>query len=423
MLNSLPSAFSLVIPGRGRKILDPHRSSGHFEDSKVLLGFSPTPSGFWQIPCKPNSLGEKARRPSMAGATRKVLDPGKKSLAADRFERKLFAKIVGQDRAVARIARLYQVYLAGLYPPSRPIGNFLFLGPTGSGKTRIVEAASEVLFGTPNAVLKIDCAEYAHSHEISRLIGSPPGYLGHRETTPYLSQGNLERYRTPELDFTFILFDEIEKASDTLWSLLLGILDKGRLMLGDNSEVDLTRTVIFMTGNVGTEGITNLVQGGIGFNDPAADLDPFTLDQRIYSTVMDAARRKFSPEFMNRIDNVVVFRGLCQEHVRKILDIELELLRKRIMQAAGDVKFSFELTEDAKRKIMDEGFDRRYGARHLKRSIERFLVFPMANLVSTGQIRYGDHVSINYRKRSSKMEFQKAPSSELKVIGERSRAS
>jgi len=359
----------------------------------------------------------------MAGATRKVLDPGKKSLAADRFERKLHEKIVGQDRAVERIARLYQVYLAGLYPPSRPVGNFLFLGPTGSGKTRIVEAASEILFGTANAVLKVDCAEYAHSHEISRLIGSPPGYLGHRETTPYLSQGNLERYRTPELDFTFVLFDEIEKASDTLWSLLLGILDKGRLTLGDNTEVDMTRTIIFMTGNIGAASIERLVTGGIGFNDPAAALDPASLDQRVYSTVMDAARRKFSPEFMNRIDSVVVFRGLIEEHVRRILDIELELLRKRIMQAAGDVKFSFDLSESAKSKLMEEGFDRRYGARHLKRSIERFLVFPMANLVSTGQIRYGDHLSVDYAGNSDRLEFQKASSPDLKVVGERVRAS
>jgi ATP-dependent Clp protease ATP-binding subunit ClpB len=354
----------------------------------------------------------------MAGATRRVLDPGKKSLAADRFERKLHEKVVGQDRAIERIARLYQVYLAGLYPPSRPIGNFLFLGPTGSGKTRIVEAASEILFGTANAVLKVDCAEYAHSHEISRLIGSPPGYLGHRETTPYLSQGNLERYRTPELDFTLILFDEIEKASDTLWSLLLGVLDKGRLMLGDNSEVDMTRTIIFMTGNVGAENIDRLMSGGIGFNDPTGSFCQDSMDQRIYSTVMDSARRKFSPEFMNRIDSVVVFRGLAEEHVRRILDIELELLRKRIMQAAGDVKFSFDLSDRAKQKIMEEGFDRRYGARHLKRSIERFLVFPLANLVSTGQIRYGDHVSIDHNKRSDKMEFQKSPSPELKVVGE-----
>ncbi|MDP6419137.1 MAG: AAA family ATPase [Candidatus Krumholzibacteria bacterium] len=354
----------------------------------------------------------------MARAQKKSLDPGKKSLAAERFERKLKERIVGQDRAISRIARLYQVYLAGLYPPDRPIGNFLFLGPTGSGKTRIIEAASEILFGTSNAVLKIDCAEYAHSHEISRLIGSPPGYLGHRETTPYFSQGNLERYRTPELDLTFLLFDEIEKASDTLWSLLLGILDKGRLTLGDNTEVDMTRTVIFMTGNIGAGNIEKMIEGGIGFTETYRGGSPEQLDQRVYTTVMEAARRKFSPEFLNRIDNTVVFRNLTEDHVRRILDIELDSLRRRIMQAAGDVKFSFDVSARVKDLLIEEGYDQRYGARHLKRAIERFLVYPMANLVSTGQVRYGDHLLLNIRKKDGMVEFHKESSPELRVVGE-----
>jgi ATP-dependent Clp protease ATP-binding subunit ClpB len=350
-------------------------------------------------------------------ATKSTLDPQKKSMAAEHFEEQLRERIVGQERAVERIARLYQIYLAGLYPPQRPIGNYLFLGPTGSGKTRIIEASSEILFGTHNAVLKVDCAEYAHSHEISRLIGSPPGYLGHRETTPYFSQANLERYRTPELDFTLILFDEIEKASDTLWSLLLGILDKGRLTLGDNSEVDMTRTIIFMTGNIGAERIERLLEGGIGFTDVGArDHDP-KMDKQIYSTVLEAARRKFSPEFMNRIDSVVVFRNLTDDHIRRILDIELGNLQRRIMQSAGDTKFSFELSQRAKDFLLAEGVDRKYGARHIKRAIERFLVYPLSNLISTGQVRYGDHIQVDFRKRNGALEFQKA-SPRLKVVGE-----
>lgn len=338
-------------------------------------------------------------------------------MAAERFEQQLRERIVGQDRAVERIARLYQIYLAGLYPPHRPIGNFLFLGPTGSGKTRIVEAASEILFGTQNAVLKVDCAEYAHSHEISRLIGSPPGYLGHRETTPYFSQTNLERYRTPELDFTLILFDEIEKASDTLWSLLLGILDKGRLTLGDNTEVDMTKSVIFMTGNIGASKIEQLLSGGIGFNRPSDANKGLEVDQQIYSTVLEAARRKFSPEFMNRIDSVVVFRNLTEEHIRRILEIELGHLQRRIMQSVGEVKFSFELSDKAKAFLLTEGVDRKYGARHIKRAIERFLVYPLANLISTGQVRYGDHIAVDLIGKHSKLEFQKS-SPKLKVVGE-----
>lgn len=352
----------------------------------------------------------------MSTATKSTLDPSKKSLAAERFEQQLRERIVGQDRAVERIARLYQVFLAGLFPPNRPIGNFLFLGPTGSGKTRIVEAASEILFGTANAVLKVDCAEYAHSHEISRLIGSPPGYLGHRETTPYFSQANLERYRTPEMDFTFLLFDEIEKASDTLWSLLLGILDKGRLTLGDNTEVDMTRTVIFMTGNIGADRIDRLIEGGIGFGDREAELNAPGFDHQIYATVLDAARRKFSPEFMNRIDSVVVFRNLTPEHMRRILDIELGQLQRRIMQAAGEVKFSFELTDAAKALLLAEGVDRKYGARHIKRAIERFLVYPLANLVATGQLRYGDHLLVDCGD-AGQLRFQKgAP--RLRIVSE-----
>lgn len=353
----------------------------------------------------------------MSIATQSFLDPNKKSMAAERFEQQLRERIVGQDRAVERIARLYQIFLAGLFPPNRPIGNFLFLGPTGSGKTRIVEASSEILFGTHNAVLKVDCAEYAHSHEISRLIGSPPGYLGHRETTPYFSQSNLERYRTPEMDFTFILFDEIEKASDTLWSLLLGILDKGRLTLGDNTEVDMTRTVIFMTGNIGADRIDSLIDGGIGFSDPMSNVENPQFDHQVYSTVLDAARRKFSPEFMNRIDSVIVFRNLSEEHIRSILDIELEQLQRRIMQAAGDVKFSIELSEGAKDLLLAEGIDRKYGARHIKRAIERYLVYPLANLVSTGQVRYGDHVKVDRDGPKGGLEFHKT-SPKLKIVGE-----
>jgi ATP-dependent Clp protease ATP-binding subunit ClpB len=354
----------------------------------------------------------------MSTGTRSTLDPSKKSMVAERFEEQLFERIVGQDRAVERIARLYQIYLAGLYPPNRPIGNFLFLGPTGSGKTRIVEAASEILFGTQNAVLKVDCAEYAHSHEISRLIGSPPGYLGHRETTPYFSQSNLERYSTPELDLTFILFDEIEKASDTLWGLLLGILDKGRLTLGDNTEVDMTKTVIYMTGNIGASRIESLISGGIGFSEAVqADCTNPKFDQQVHSTVLEAARRKFSPEFMNRIDSVIVFRNLQEEHIRRILDIELEHLQRRIMQAAGEVKFSFDCSARAKEFLLAEGVDLKYGARHIKRAIERYLVYPLANLISTGQVRYGDHISVSYSRRGMKLEFQKS-APKLKVVAE-----
>jgi ATP-dependent Clp protease ATP-binding subunit ClpB len=194
-----------------------------------------------------------------------LLDPDLKSPRAKEFEDKFLSRIVGQERAVRRMSGLFQIYLAGMNNPSRPVGTMLFLGPTGSGKTRVVEAAAEVLFGEPHAVVKIDCAEFQHSHEIAKLIGSPPGYLGHRETSPMLTQENLDKAHTDETKLTFVLFDEIEKASDSLWQLLLGILDKATLTLGDNRRVDFSKTVVIMTSNLGAREMSEMISGGIGF--------------------------------------------------------------------------------------------------------------------------------------------------------------
>jgi ATP-dependent Clp protease ATP-binding subunit ClpA len=326
---------------------------------------------------------------------RVALDPDRKSPRAQEFEEKLQRLIVGQERAVRRISGLYQIYLANMQNPGRPIGTFLFLGPTGSGKTRVVEAAAEVLFADPNAVVKIDCAEFQHSHEIAKLIGSPPGYLGHRETSPMLTQENLDRYHNETDRLTFVLFDEIEKASDALWQLLLGILDKATLTLGDNRRVDFSRTMIFMTSNLGAKEMSELITGSIGFAPAAGGtMGETDVDQKIYRTALDAARRKFSPEFMNRIDKVVVFRSLREVHLRQILDLELQKVQDRIMQAAG-AKFVFQCSDSAKRLLLDEGIDFKYGARHLKRAIERFLVFPLSNLVATDQVMTGDLVHVD----------------------------
>src|SRR6202453_2658581 len=180
-----------------------------------------------------------------------LLDPTKTGTQAEELENKLRHLVIGQDDAIHQIVSAYQTHLAGLSPVGRPIGNFLFLGPTGSGKTRIVEATAEALLKNPRAVIKIDCAEFQHSHEIAKLIGSPPGYLGHRETHPLLSQEVLNQYHTEKMKLSFVLFDEIEKASDSLWNLLLGILDKATLTLGDNRKVDFSRAMIFMTSNLG----------------------------------------------------------------------------------------------------------------------------------------------------------------------------
>src|SRR3954452_2097420 len=352
----------------------------------------------------------KTDTPNKKGNTEKgiLLDPERKSPRAKEFEDRLSGLIVGQERAVRRVSGLFQIYLAGMNNPSRPIGTMLFLGPTGSGKTRVVEAAAEVLFGEPHAVVKIDCAEFQHSHEIAKLIGSPPGYLGHRETSPMLTQENLDKSHTDETKLTFVLFDEIEKASDSLWQLLLGILGKATLTLGDNRRVDFSKTVVIMTSNLGAREMSEMISGGIGFAPTKTDQakEDNEIDTKIYRTALEAAKRKFSPEFMNRIDKVVVFRSLKEHHLRLILDIELRSVQDRITESAG-TKFVFECTGPAKEFLLAEGIDLKYGARHLKRSVERHLVYPLSNLVATQQVETGVFVMIDYDGVSEALNFTK----------------
>ena len=334
-----------------------------------------------------------------------ALDPTRRSSDALDFETALRRKIVGQDAAVEKVVEIYQMFLAGLNAPGRPMGNLLFLGPTGSGKTRVVEAMAESLFGDSRAVIKIDCAEFQHSHEIAKLIGSPPGYLGHRETHPLLTQEALNQWHTEKLKLTLLLFDEIEKASDALWQLLLGILDKATLTLGDNRRVDLSQCLIVMTSNLGATEMDGLMTGGLGFGNTQRGLMDAALDDKITRTAKDAARRKFSPEFMNRIDKIVVFKTLKPEHLEQILEIELGMVQQRILQATGHSQFVFSCTAPVKGFLLQEGTDPKYGARHLKRAIEKNVVFPLANLVATGQIKLGDFIRID--RKGSQMTFTK----------------
>jgi ATP-dependent Clp protease ATP-binding subunit ClpB len=347
-----------------------------------------------------------------------VLDPTRRSNDARDFEGALRRKIVGQEQAVEKVAEIYQMFLAGLNPPSRPVGNLLFLGPTGSGKTRVVEAMAESLFGDARACIKIDCAEFQHSHEIAKLIGSPPGYLGHRETHPLLTQEALNQWHTEKLKLSILLFDEIEKASDSLWQLLLGILDKATLTLGDNRRVDLSSCIIIMTSNLGAGEMTNLVDGGLGFAPKQVQVDA-SLDDKIDRTAVDAARRKFTPEFMNRIDKVVVFKTLRPEHLQQILEIELGMVQQRVLMAAGAHQFVFNCTSKAKEFLLSEGTDPKYGARHLKRAIERHVVFPLANLVATGQVKLGDFVRIDLLGESKLTFVKEAEGAMVPVLLER----
>ncbi len=339
------------------------------------------------------------------------LDPTKTGRDAESLEGNLKRHIVGQDEAIEQIVNIFQMHLTGMNAPGRPIGNFLFLGPTGSGKTRTVEATAEALVGNPRAVIKIDCAEFQHSHEIAKLIGSPPGYLGHRETHPLLSQEVLNQYHTDRVKVSFVLFDEIEKASDALWNLLLGILDKATLTLGDNRRVDFSRAMIFMTSNLGAAEMSNLLSPKLGFQVGAAHPKTIALDQRLAGKIsqagVDAARRKFTPEFINRLDKIVVFRPLGESELRRILDIELRMVQQRVLQSAGSNPFIFTVSPGARDFLLAEGTDMKYGARHLKRAIERNLVQPMSNLIATEQVRGGDWVRVDYDSQAGRITFLK----------------
>jgi ATP-dependent Clp protease ATP-binding subunit ClpA len=339
----------------------------------------------------------------MKAAARQQLDPTIRSNDTRDFHQSLRAKIVGQEEGVQALVDLYQVFCAGLNSPGRPVGNLLFLGPTGSGKTRIVEAAAEILFGDPRLVIKVDCAEFQHSHEIAKLIGSPPGYLGHRETHPLITQEELAKSHTEKLKLSFLLFDEIEKASDALWQLLLGMLDKATLTLGDNRRVDLSQTVIFLTSNLGGGEITELMGGGFGFVK-ADDKPKANLDEKVERTAVEAARRKFSPEFMNRLDKVVVFHPLQRKQLEQVLDIELAMVQQRVLETAKG-QFLFRVTTNGRDFLLQEGTDQRYGARHLKRAIERHVVYPMANLLATDQVRIGDMVCIDWEPSEDHLDF------------------
>jgi ATP-dependent Clp protease ATP-binding subunit ClpB len=335
----------------------------------------------------------------------KRLDSTKSGPVTETLGTKLRRLVVGQDEAIQKILDLYQMYVTGMTSPGRPIGNLLFLGPTGSGKTRIVEATAESLFGDATAVVKVNCAEFQHSHEIAKLIGSPPGYLGHRETRPFLSQEVLNRSHTETLKLTLVLFDEIEKASDALWNLLLGILDKATLTLGDGRQVDFSKCLIFMTSNLGAAEMQNLVRPRWGFTSASSqDGVRAQVTGKLSAVGTAAARKKFSPEFVNRLDAMVVFQPLGETELRQIAEIELRHVQERIRRS-GATPFVFRLTEAAFDQVLAEGTDPRYGARHLRRAIDRLLVQPISNLLATEQVRRGDWVRVDADPESREIFF------------------
>jgi ATP-dependent Clp protease ATP-binding subunit ClpA len=342
-------------------------------------------------------------------STSSRLDPHKPGRHAEALAVSLRRLVVGQDEAIRRIVELYQMYITGMNSPGRPIGNVLFLGPTGSGKTRLVEATAESLYGSADGIIKVNCAEFQHSHEIAKLLGAPPGYLGHRETHPMFSQETLNRAHTETLKISLVLFDEIEKASDALWNLLLGILDKASLTLGDGRQTDFSHSFIFMTSNLGATEMEGLVRPRWGFGTtPKFDQEGggAQLSEKLTKVGVEAARKKFVPEFVNRLDAMVVFNALGEAELRQVAEIELRRVQERILNSKA-AAFVFRLTEGALDQLLLDGTDPRYGARHLRRAIDRLLVQPISNLVASEQVRGGDCVLVEADSESKLMIFRR----------------
>jgi ATP-dependent Clp protease ATP-binding subunit ClpB len=340
------------------------------------------------------------------------LDETRVSTKASSLAEKFKNRIIGQPKAFEALTRVLEKYQSGIYDRSRPIASLLFLGPTGCGKTGSVEAFVEGLFGAPTHMLKVDCAEFQHGHEIAKLTGSPPGYLGHRETHPFFTNKAIrEKFCTygvvqsgagthqvetgvKDPAFAVILLDEIEKASDALWNLLLGIMDRGSLTTGTNEVVDMTPTVIIMTSNVGSSELAvKAGAAGIGFaNSSEHDFDYDTMQD----VAMSAARAKFTPEFLNRLDDAIVFRSLTPTDLTSILKIEIDKLQTQIVLTSRNV-FELEVSPAAAAKILEDGYDKRYNARNLRRVLNRYVSLPLSRLVATGQILDNDVVICDYK--------------------------
>lgn len=301
------------------------------------------------------------------------------------LQTQLSSRIMGQPDAMNAIIPFLHMYNAGLCPEGRPAGVFLLLGPTGTGKTRTVEALAEVLHGSSKNLLRVDCGEYQMDHEVAKLIGAPPGYLGHRETHPVLTQAKLASVTSDRSTLSIVLFDEIEKAAPSMTRLLLGVLDKASLRLGDNSVVNFERSLIFLTSNVGAHRMMREFQPGFGFAShlPAS---PDDRSARVKKMVSAAARRQFSPEFLNRIDRIVAYQPLSEETLQAILDAQIEALQDHIDLRLGDRGFQLVVSKDSRQFLLRNGVSAEYGARELKRTLHEHLTQPLAELVANGSV-------------------------------------
>lgn len=322
----------------------------------------------------------------------------------------LSSKVVGQADAMSAIVPYVYMYKSGLAPEGRPAAVFLLLGPTGTGKTKTVEAIAELLHGSERKLLKIDCGEFQMDHETAKLVGAPPGYLGHRETVPLLTQQQLTDATSAGCDLGLVLFDEIEKAAPSITSLLLGILDKGILRLGDNTAVNFEKTLIFFTSNLGAREMLKEINPQIGFQSGSSQT-PFDLTSKIEAIGLSAVKKRFSPEFVNRIDAVVTYRPLDGEALEMILDHDMDTLQKHVNSRLGDRCFRIEVLPESREFLLQKGVSQEYGARELKRTIHRELTQPLATMVARSEIGPGAMVRVGLRADSKALVITSEASS------------
>ena len=354
--------------------------------------------------------------PRIESSKNLTLDPNKRSVQVLRFETMLRDRVVGQAPAIEAILDSFSKILAGIRNQERPLLTLLFLGPTGVGKTETVKALAETIFGKRSAFVRINCQEFSSEFTVSKLFGSPPGYVGN-DVEPMLSQDNLDRHHKeaqaegrgvfaegegkiarlfPQVKshyLSIVLFDEIEKAHPKLWNAMLGLMEDGHLTLGNNKTVDFSRSIIIITTNVGAEEMSaTLRHRSIGFE---VQHDAEEINKNIKSKAIEAAKDVFPYEFLNRFDDIICFRVLTQADLKKILSLMMQDVYKRLLGAQVPIILHYSPTYLA--KILKEGTDPQFGARPMRRAVERLLVAPLSRLIASNQIQAGDVVDVRLR--------------------------
>lgn len=337
-----------------------------------------------------------------------AMPPGTPPCLPDDLVRVLSQKVVGQPSAMSVIVPFLEMYQAGLAPEGRPAGIFLLLGPTGTGKTRTVEALAEVLHGHAGRIVKVNCGEYQLEHEVAKLIGAPPGFIGHRESTPFLTQSRLASAASDNCDLALVLFDEIEKAAPSLTRLLLGVLDRAVLQLGDNTSVTFERTFIFLTSNLGAQEMMKELSPSLGFttNMPR---ERSQVNSRLESIALAGIRKIFSPEFVNRIDAIITYHPLDEQSLHTILDQHITGLQAHVNTRLGPRCFQIEVSDESRKFLLQKGTSAEYGARELKRVIHRHLTQPLASAVARAQIEPGSRVRVELAEGGESLRLKSAP--------------